>query len=307
MKPYLSWQKQVKLMSDRGLIIKDEVECIRFLTTVNYYRFSGYVRYFQIAPHKDNNDFCPGTSFNKIREIYYADEELRTNLLKPLSCVELMLRSHVAHIIGREYGPYHSYLEEDFYVNPNNRQMIRDSCLRDIERSKERHILHYRNDAGGNYNFDELPVWSAVEAWSFGTLSKVIEYGGQGSLADSVAASICIAKGGFASRIKALVYLRNRCAHYGRLWHHSVVDAGPTPNNVRKKAKRIAGQFGNRSIVDVIASLDDICVRGKVMDTSGKPLDPELPKMVKQYKSNSDFWCGLVDPKSPKDHKAHQS
>ncbi len=116
MKPYLSWQKQVKLMSDRGLVIEDEAECIRFLTTVNYYRFSGYARYFQIAPHEDNNDFCPGTSFNKIREIYYADEELRTNLLKPLSCVELMLRSHVAHIIGKEYGPYHSYLEEDFYV-----------------------------------------------------------------------------------------------------------------------------------------------------------------------------------------------
>ena len=104
---------------------------------------------------------------------------------------------------------------------------------------------------------------------SFGTLSKAIERGGHGALADAVATSIGIVKTGFAYRAKALVYLRNRCANHSRLWHHSVIDAGPTPNNVRKKAKRIAGQFEPRSVLDVIASLDDMAARADVARESG--------------------------------------
>jgi hypothetical protein len=42
--------------------------------------------------------------------------------------------------------------------------------LKDIERSKERHILHYTATGTGVPDFSGLPVWSAVEAWSFSTV-----------------------------------------------------------------------------------------------------------------------------------------
>ena len=134
-----------------------------------------------------------------------------------------------------------------------------------------------------------------MEAWSFGTLSKVIERGAQGSLTESVALSTGVAKAGFASRIRALVYLRNRCAHHSRLWNHSVIDAGSTPNNVRVKAKRLAGQFEPRSVVDIIASLDDISLRSKATG-------PLLPKLVGKYSRDSEFWVGLSRPQNPRDH-----
>ncbi len=76
-----------------------------------------------------------------------------------------------------------------------------------------------------------------VEALSFGTLSKCIERGAQDQLSDAVATSLGAAKAGFAYRVRALVYVRNRCAHHSRIWNHSIIDAGPTPNNVRTKAK----------------------------------------------------------------------
>jgi len=138
-------------------------------------------------------------------------------------------------------------------------------------------------------------VWSAVEAWSFGTLSKAIERGAGGDLADAVATSTGIAKAGFAYRVRALVYLRNRCAHHSRLWHHSVLDAGPTPNNVRNRAKREAGQFGPRSVLDVIASLDDMVSRSDVADRI-------LPRLVGEHPRDSAFWQGLVKPQSPRDN-----
>lgn len=106
-----------------------------------------------------------------------------------------------------------------------------------------------------------------------------------------------VAKAGFAYRVRALVYLRNRCAHHSRLWHHSVIDAGPTPNNVRAKAKRLAGQFEPRSVLDVIASLDDVLVRSGIAE-------PVLPGLVLMHDQYSPFWQGLVDPKNPQDHKS---
>ena len=92
-----------------------------------------------------------------------------------------------------------------------------------------------------------------------------------------------------------IVYLRNRCAHHSRLWHHSVLDAGPTPNNVRNKAKRKFGQFESRSVLDVIASLDDMACRTKVAD-------PLLPELFADYGRNSALWQGLAKPQSPRDH-----
>lgn len=295
MKPSLSWDEQVTLMIGRGLTVADEPACARFLAATNYYRFSGYARYFQKAPHFGDDDFRPGTTFDEIRAVYDADEALRTILARPLAQVELLLRSHVARVIADEHGAYRSYLEEDFYTDVGNREPTVESCLRDIERSRDRHILRYKGPAENRDDFSELPVWSAVEAWSFGTLSKVVERGGRGSVADAVASSVGIAKARFAYRVKSLVYLRNRCAHHSRLWHHSVIDAGPTPNNARNRAKRVAGQFDPRSILDVIVSLDDITGKAGVAAAV-------LPQLLEDHGRESEFWRGLAHPQDPRDH-----
>ena len=296
MKPSLSWEEQVALLVQRGLAVSDEGGCAAFLAANNYYRFSGYMRYFQQAPHLGNDAFRPGTTFDEIRTIYDADEALRSALAPQLARAEVLLRTHTAHTIANDHGPRGQYLEEVFYTDVGNGEPTIESCLRDIERSKERHILRYTTTDSGAPNFGGLPVWSAVEAWSFGTLSKCIERGAQGALADAVATSLGVAKAGFAYRVRSLVYIRNRCAHHSRLWHHSVIDAGPTPNNVRVKAKRLAGQFEPRSVLDVIASLDDIVVRGKVAD-------PVFPELVQQHHRDSAFWQGLAHPQNPLDHR----
>lgn len=296
MKPSLSLREQVELLSRRGLVIDDETECATFLAANNYYRFSGYARYFQRAPHLGDDAFEAGVTFAEIRSIYEADEALRATLTGSLARVELLLRTHAARVIADNHGPYGHFLEKDFYTDVGKGEPTVEVCLRDIDRSKDRHILRYKTNDGDRADYSELPVWSAVEAWSFGTLSKAIERGAGGTLADAVAASTAVAKAGFAYRVRSLVYLRNRCAHHSRLWHHSVLDAGPTPNNVRTKAKRLAGQFEPRSVLDVIASLDDLAARSGVTC-------PVLPQLIEQHPRGSVFWEGLVRPKSPRDHR----
>lgn len=296
MKPSLSVDEQVAILVRRGLLIEDHDECEAFFTVTNYYRFSGYMRYFQRAPHRGDNSFHPGTTFSHIRDIYNADEALRTALIGPLTQIELLLRTHLARVIADDHGPYDDYLQQTFYTDIGDREPTVDVCLREIDRSKDRHILRYKSNTDGTPDYSELPVWSAVEAWSFGTLSKAIERGAAGTLSDAVAESVGIAKSGFEYRVRALVYLRNRCAHHNRLWHHSVLDAGPTPNNVRRKAKRRTSQFEPRSVVDIIASLDDISRRTKVAE-------PLLPELFDQYTRDSAFWEGIVRPQNPQDNQ----
>lgn len=296
MKPSLSLNAQVALLVYRGLIIDDAAECKAFLAANNYYRFSGYARYFQQAPHQGDDAFTPGTTFKKIRVIWDADEALRADLTWSLARVELLLRTHVARVVADTYGPYGEYLQDSFYTDSSHVEPTVVACLRDIDRSKDRHILSFRPSDGDRDDYSKLPVWSAVEAWSFGTLSKAIERGASGTLANSVATSIGVPKRGFASRVRSLVYLRNRCAHHSRLWHHSVLDAGFTPNNVRSKAKRQVGQFEHRSVLDVIASLDDLAFRSTVADRL-------LPGLSARRTGSLDFWEGLVRPRGPRDHK----
>lgn len=295
-KPSLSWEQQVALLVDRRLAVPDQAACVAFLAANNYYRFSGYARYFQVAPHDGDDTFRPGTTFEEIRGIYEADEALRAELAKALTRAELLLRTRTAHLIAQTYGPCGRYLEEDFYTDVGSGEPTVAACLRDIERSKERHIFRFQSATDDTAMFRNLPVWSAVEAWSFGTLSKCIERGDQGQLTNAVADSIGAAKAGFPYRVRALVYLRNRCAHHSRLWHHSVIDAGPTPNNVRVKAKKKASQFGPRSVLDVVASLDDMLVRSKTAD-------PLLPSLVDRHDRSSAFWQGLSHPQNPVDHR----
>lgn len=295
-KPKLSVEEQVALLSRRGLAIDRTDRCLEFLSTNNYYRLSGYARYFQKAPHLGDNEFEEGVTFEDIRNVYDNDAALRSSLLKSLALAEGLIRTHFARVVADVYGPYRSFLEEDFYIDVGNADPTAEACLRDIRRSRDRHILRYKATKGSSPDFSQLPVWSAVEAWSFGTLSKAIERGAAGTLSDQIATSFGVAKAGFAYRVRALVYLRNRCAHLGRLWHHSVIDAGPTPNNVRVKAKRLAGTFESRSVFDVVASLDDILVRGR----AGEPL---LPQLVLEYSQEARYREGLARPKNSRDHK----
>lgn len=290
-----SWEGQVSLLVADGLTVADEDACAKFFAANNYQRFHDYLRYFQRPSGSSSLKYRSGTTFEEIRQIYDDDATLRLLLTEPLAQAELVLRSHTARVIADEFGAEGRYLQADFYADYGGERTF-PSLLRDIERSKEPEVLCYTSRGMNQQELRKLPVWAAVEALSFGTVSKCIERGGYGTLADSVATSLGVAKARFSSRVKALVYLRNRCAHHNRLWNHSVVDAGATPNNVRYKARRLADGFEPRSVLDAVASLDDVLVRGR----AGSAV---LPDLVEEFGVGSVFWQGIADPQNPRDYR----
>ena len=104
MKPQLSYDKQADLLARRGLTIDDRKECMDFLSTVSYYRLSGYFRYWQRDPAKGDNQFRRGSSFKVIRDLYVAEQHLKALCERVLWPVEILLRTRFAHSYAERFG-----------------------------------------------------------------------------------------------------------------------------------------------------------------------------------------------------------
>ena len=66
-KKFLSIEEQVSLIQRRGLILPSEKSAENFLERQNYYRFSGYMRYFQENLAGDEARFFPGTQWDEVK------------------------------------------------------------------------------------------------------------------------------------------------------------------------------------------------------------------------------------------------
>lgn len=258
-KDRLSFDEQAGLLVKRNLTMGDLEDCSAFLKRVNYYRFSGYARYFQLDPANGDNTFHPSADFAKIRSIYELDHEVRTLCMAGLSLVETCLRTQFAYVFSELASPYGDLFDEASFVDSPSDSPVTESILRDLDRSKEPYVEHFRNADVKNpklMSYPKMPVWAAVEVFSFGTLSRSLERSTNQDIPKQVAQNLDIAWSGFTSQVKSFVYLRNRCAHHARLWNHSVIDAPHVPNNVKIRAKKAHGQFGNRSIYVILVALD---------------------------------------------------
>lgn len=255
MKPQLSYDKQADLLARRGLTIDDRKECMDFLSTVSYYRLSGYFRYWQCDPAKGDNRFHRGSSFKVIRDLYVAEQHLKALCERVLWPVEILLRTRFAHSYAERFGAYGAFNIGEGFTRPleERGKRVEEYALRDLDRSKEAFVAHYREnftagDPTARDPYDQMPIWAAVEAFSFGTLSRLIEASRRSGVLDAVADGMKISHTVLASQVRSFVYLRNRIAHHARLWNHSVLDAPKIMPNISRRAKKAYRSFDDRSI-----------------------------------------------------------
>lgn len=247
-KPALSIDKQIELLVQRGLPIplpshedyevrKAEYHAaVRLLIDNNYYRLSGYWRYFQVRPGHGDNRFTAAGTVAHIQSTYTFDHELRCILMEGLSTLEVTFRSRFAYYTAM-YMPVDSYLDTGSYIGKRDRygNVLRDHLIADIQgelaRSKEKFVAHHtaRNEAA--------PIWAAVEVFTFGTLSKMYGLLDQHDVRTKLSKSFGLPTTAFtAALMRSLVVLRNLCAHHSRIWHR-VPDVPPPVLNKFKRAE----------------------------------------------------------------------
>jgi abortive infection bacteriophage resistance protein len=209
LKPSLSYAEQLSLLQSRGCSVVNTDNAVRLLTDVNYYRLSGYFYAFR---NPGSDDFIIGTTFERIVGIYEFDQKLRDILSHAIGVIEVRVRSLTAYHHAHKYGGL-GYMGNQNFTDADAHEDFKRRFTNVIRQNKSsafvrHHIVKYNGS---------FPIWVAVELFTVGMLSMFYSR----MLLDdrkAIAKELGTDYVHFQSWLHSLTILRNRCAHYERLY-----------------------------------------------------------------------------------------
>ena len=231
MRKAATYEQQVEMIRDKGFIVYDDEinDCISFLKKVNYYRFSSYFLPFM----KEDKSFVRGVSFFRLQRIYEFDSRLRSLIFEIIEDVEVYLRTQLAYYISQKYGAF-GHLGDAMYSQKHNAQSFQSRVRRCVEKNKNSPIIQQSQTK----NDGRIPIWIIIEFFSMGMLSYL--YGDMKALDQKKLAKSLYGTGvkQLESWLHCLTDLRNRCAHYLRLYYWSFASMPRMPRDCPLESDR---------------------------------------------------------------------
>ena len=234
-----TYQEQIEILRQRGMQIDDGESAAFYLKHLNYYRLAAYWLPFE-ADHA-THAFKPGTSFEKVLNLYVFDRELRLLMLDAIERVEISVRAHWAYVLAHRHGP-HAQLDAALARVPYHYQTNLNKLKDEVSRaeSSELFIRHFQH----TYSEELPPVWAACEVMSMGLLSRWYRNLKPFDTRIAIAKPYKISEQVLESWLHHLSTVRNTCAHHSRLWNREFTVTptipDPAPSNLR-------GQFVDSS------------------------------------------------------------
>nr|WP_319488226.1 Abi family protein [uncultured Caproiciproducens sp.] len=209
------FNEQVRILKEiHKMEISDPSESIKFLTYSNYYRFTGYAISFR--EDATGKTYCPGTRFDKVKSIYQFDEELRSFLHIYLEKVEIFARTQISYwfsISRNQHPPYDAHYDEKQFYNRKQIQDIHERLKKEESRNSDiLFVQHHKHKYG-----DKMPLWVMVDLLSFSNLAMLYNcmYSTEKTL---IASGMDTVENVLKNHLLCLSKLRNKCAHYSRLY-----------------------------------------------------------------------------------------
>jgi abortive infection bacteriophage resistance protein len=131
--------------------------------------------------------------------------------------VEVATRTRLTYHLAHQYGPFAQTQSANFHARFQHAGWLA-KVRRDTDQSSDKFIDHYK----GNYNgFPDVPVWMLTEVITLGSLSRL--YNGMHNRDKTAVASYFnLHWRRLGNWLHVLTYIRNVCAHHGRLWNRSL-------------------------------------------------------------------------------------
>lgn len=241
-KPWLSIQDQITLLQGRGMFIPDTATAAEWLSTVGYYRLSGYWYPFReidtTGQTRRLSTFAEATTFADVTGLYEFDRHLKALITSGLERVEVALRSQIGHRLGA-LGPM-SHDDPTHFRPTFDHGTWRATAQRRVSRARDRDEFVDHHDAvyGG-----QLPIWVLTDVLDFSDLSRLfagLRSSEQRSIGDWFGVSPAPASSQtqrrrwrdshpLANWLEHLTVVRNICAHHGRLWNRTLTPVGTSP------------------------------------------------------------------------------
>lgn len=208
----LSIDEQIENLKSLKLEIPDEKFAKEFLNDVSYFRF---VKAYSLGLKPKNGNYYPGVTFDQLTELYRFNSNLRALLFPLIERVEINFRCRVSNCFCVEYGVLGYKDKKNFASYPDK---LEQDLEREINRnSRTPFIRNYKE----NYVNGDIPMYALVEILSFGMLSKFYK-NMHNSDKKKIASIYGVGYAYLESWIENISYVRNICAHYGRLYNISL-------------------------------------------------------------------------------------
>ncbi len=204
--------QQIENLKNLGLKIDDEEKAIEFLNNVSYFRL---IKAFGIK--EKNSNFPEGITFDNIKGLYIFNAKLRHLLFAQLEKVEVNLRCGISNYFSCKYGIF-GYKDANNFKVPEYHAKFLNDIETEINRNKKAAFVRNFQD---NYDGGDLPFYALVELFSFGTLSKFFK-NMKNSDKKEIAKSYGVGYTYLESWFEHLAFVRNICAHYGRLYNSNL-------------------------------------------------------------------------------------
>lgn len=279
LKKPLSFDEQIIRLKSHGMEIPDISCAEQSLKCINYYRFTGYALAFRSDP--TGEIYKSGTNFDTVLSIYHFEEQLKALIHPYLAKVEIFARTQIAYWFSmREnlFPPYTAHYDLRNFYNKEHAKEVLDSLLVEEERNLDfLFIQHHKN----KYE-DKMPLWVMVELLSFGSLVKLYNsmyIRDKDAIANGMGTTGDVLK----NHLFCLSKLRNKCAHYSRLYGKDISFNPPV-----KILPRILSNNPQLKANTLFAYLYILARRLPTKDDKQKFWEL-LMKLVDEYKGNIDL------------------
>ncbi len=210
--------EQLENLKAIGLKIDDEDYARQILNDISYFRL---IKAYGLGLKRKNTNFDGSVSFEQIVELYLFNANFRQLLFSMIERIEINLRCRLANHFSNTYGVL-GY-EEPVNFNDTNyhKEFLEDIENEILRNSKAPFVKNFKN----NYADGKIPFYALVELFSFGTLSKFYK-NMKPQDKKTVAQIYGVGYTYLESWIEHIAFVRNICAHYGRLYN---VNLAKTP------------------------------------------------------------------------------
>ena len=209
--PPMTIEEQVENLKSIGLIVDDEEYAKNILNDISYFRL---VKAYSINLKPKNGNYDNKTTFKEIVNLYLFNANLRQIIFPEIEKIEINVRCRMANYFAQQYGVL-GYLKAENFVNEEYHKEFLEDIEQEIGRnSKAPFVRNFRE----NYEGGQLPMYALVEVFSFGTLSKFYK-NMHNKDKKEIAKSFGVGYTYIESWLESISYVRNICAHYGRLYN----------------------------------------------------------------------------------------
>ncbi len=209
--PSMTIKEQINNLKEIGLVINDEEYAEKILNDISYFRL---IKAYSLNLKVKNGNYSNAVTFEHLIELYLFNANFRQILFPEIEKIEINIRCRISNYFADTYGVL-GYKDSNNFENSTYHGYF----IRDIEdeigrNSKAPFVKNFRE----NYVGGDLPMYALIEVFSFGTLSKFFK-NMKNADKKAVAATFGVGYTYFESWIESIAYVRNICAHYGRLYN----------------------------------------------------------------------------------------